>query len=146
MKIVLTAALVLSAFAAEPYVDRQSGLMWQDDSATAEAKMTWHEGMQYCGDLRIGHHEDWRLPTVQELFTLVDFGRREPAAIKAIRHVRSEDYWTSTTDLSDTDDAWLVFFENGAVDNYAKTRKRHIRCVRNLTPVETGETPAPAAK
>lgn len=120
--------------AAQPYVDRASGLMWQDDGVTAHTKMTWYEASQYCKDLKIGNYDDWRLPTVRELLTLVDYRREDPASISQIRYVHPGDYWTSVTDVSDSSDAWLVFFEHGEVDNYDKSHKRYLRCVRNLKP------------
>ncbi len=118
--------------AAQPYVDKSGGLMWQDDGVTANTKMTWYEASQYCKDLKIGNYDDWRLPTVRELLTLVDYRKEDPAFISQIRYVHSGDYWTSVTDVSDTSDAWLVFFEHGEVDNYDKSHKRYLRCVRSL--------------
>lgn len=52
-------------------VDVQTGLEWQKDvSAT---KMTWAVASATCADLSLGGKDDWRLPEVQELLSLVDF-------------------------------------------------------------------------
>lgn len=132
MRIIRLILIAASLYAGQTFIDMKNGLMWQDDGVTANAKMTWEEATEYCSGLKLAGYDDWRLPTVKELLTLVDYAREDPAAIRQIRYVRSEDYWTSVTDVSDRSDAWLVFFESGMVDNYDKTHRRHLRCVRKV--------------
>ena len=43
--------------------------MWQVD--TAVDGMDWNNAADHCSGLRIGGHEDWRLPTVSELRSLI---------------------------------------------------------------------------
>jgi hypothetical protein len=55
----------------------------------------------------------WRLPTIQELLTLVDYGRHDPA-IDAIFECKSDYYWSSTpAALSPAVYAWIVYFYDG---------------------------------
>jgi len=45
-----------------------SGLEWQDGHADT---VSWAQAIAYCDDLTEGGHEDWRLPTIDELRSLV---------------------------------------------------------------------------
>ncbi|MBH1989428.1 MAG: DUF1566 domain-containing protein [Myxococcaceae bacterium] len=51
--------------------DSRTGLQWQ--KATASGVCDWTNATQYCESLMLGGHADWRLPTVIELQTLVDY-------------------------------------------------------------------------
>ncbi len=124
-------ALGVLALAAETYTDPKTGLMWQDDRDAYDRELTWHLAVNYCGNLRLDGYSDWRLPTVRELYTLIDLAREDPAAVKALRFAASEDYWSASQVVGDRDDAWLVYFEDGVVNHYSKTRERNVRCVRD---------------
>ena len=53
--------------------DNATGLMWQqDDSGTG---YNWSEALTYCETLSTGGYDDWRLPNVKELQSVVDYGR-----------------------------------------------------------------------
>lgn len=126
--ILLTATLLT----AQTYTDKKLKLMWQDDIAAQNVKGYWEDALEYCENLRLGNYKDWRLPSVRELYSLIDLNADDPAAIEQLDHVVSGDYWSSSVCVSDVSDAWLVYFEDGVVNHYSKTRKRHIRCVRDL--------------
>ncbi len=91
--------------------DRSTGLMWtQADSGRG---MNWQEALDYAGNLRIGGHDDWRLPNAKELQYIVDYSRspehtQTPAmdpvfeTTGVINEAGQRDYpffWTSTTHL-----------------------------------------------
>jgi len=42
----------------------------------------------------------------------------------------SNDYWSSTTNASDSSYAWNVYFDLGDDDWYGKTYEGYVRCVR----------------
>ena len=48
--------------------DETTDLMWQQDTGP---KLLWEESKAYCIDLPLAGYEDWRMPTIRELFTLV---------------------------------------------------------------------------
>lgn len=61
-------------------LDRQTGLRWQrelpacDSSAVcseADALASYQEAVDYCADLELDGHEDFRVPSILELYTLV---------------------------------------------------------------------------
>jgi len=129
--IIMMLAIVSFLLADNTYKDPKTDLIWQDDVAAKNVKGDWDDAMDYCDYLRLNGHKDWRLPSVQELYSLIDLNADDPAAIEQLRNVESADYWSASICVSDLSDAWLVYFEDGVVNHYAKSRKRHIRCVRN---------------
>lgn len=52
--------------------DLVTGLMWQK-SPDLENKRTWEEARAGAAALHVGGHRDWRLPTIKELYSLIDF-------------------------------------------------------------------------
>lgn len=60
--------------------DRATGLQWaQADSAQV---MDWESALAYAEGLELAGHDDWRLPNVKELQSIVDYSR-SPSATDA---------------------------------------------------------------
>lgn len=55
--------------------DLVTGLMWQSDPG---GKKTWAEAVAGAAACRTGGHEDWRLPTIKELYSLINFCGIDP--------------------------------------------------------------------
>jgi len=107
--------------------DTSTGLMWQQEAA---AQMTWEEALSYCENLSLASYTDWRLPNRNELRSLKDFSKYLPAIDTiAFPDTPSDLYWSSTTDVSDTDNAWTVNFNNGWLDAN-KSWQLYVRTVR----------------
>lgn len=89
-----------------------------------------------CGALALGSYRDWRLPTRQELMTLVDPTRSNPAAYTIFAFTASLGYWTADR-VPTTDLAWGINFTTGAPSLVSVTSSYAVRCVRgrplNLT-------------
>jgi len=108
--------------------DSGTGLEWQkSDKGTLQ---TWQSALSYCEQLSLNGKNDWRVPNIRELKSLVDYKRYYPSVGQAIS-CQSSIYWSATTVANDTHlSAWTIFFGNGDDIWKAKTEKYHVRCVR----------------
>jgi hypothetical protein len=101
-------------------LDQESGLVWA--KSPTSAKDTWYSALEYCTRLTLGGRKGWRLPTIEELASLVDPSNRDPAL--PIGHpftVNGEYYWSSSTCVYDRNNAWIVHMPSGEVnDQYPK--------------------------
>src|SRR5262252_5957843 len=121
-----TRFVVLSNFASAAVLDRETGLIWERSPSATEQIGVPLPGVfggdyaaSHCNNLTVGNRMGWRLPTVQELLTLVDpsqSGLKLPAGHPFI-NVQSA-YWTSTTyvvtNLGQALAFWTVHFSIGA--------------------------------
>lgn len=55
--------------------DRVTGLMWQKDPGP---KKTYRDAVAGAFTSRVGGHDDWRLPTIKELYSLILFNGMDP--------------------------------------------------------------------
>ncbi|MCB1306545.1 MAG: DUF1566 domain-containing protein [Leptospiraceae bacterium] len=68
--------------------DNRTSLMWVnsadtngDSSINSSDKLTQSSAVSYCSSLTYAGHSDWRLPTVKELYSLMNFGQgRDPSS------------------------------------------------------------------
>ena len=108
--------------------DPSTGLVWQQATA---GPMTWKEALAYCEALSLAGHEDWRLPSVTELHSIVEYGSRGPSADPArFPGTAGAYYWSSTTYVWHTDAAWVVSFHDGDVNDNNKSFPYYVRAVR----------------
>lgn len=119
--------------------DASTGLVWQQNTARNASGnyidyMTWEETLAYCEALDLGGYTDWRLPTIKELRSLVDYGGFGPAIDETFfPNTVSGNYWSSTTVSDSTNKAWVVYFLNGySYPSYYKSSSVNmfIRAVR----------------
>ncbi len=95
-------------------LDRSTGLMWQytDDSV----KRSWRETLKHVEELELGGFDDWRLPNIQELYSIVDISRNNPSVSRDFFSLKPLVYWSSSTCVFDTSRAWTVRFNDGFVN------------------------------
>ena len=113
-------------------LDTETGLVWEaSPDATAR---TWADAVAYAYAKEVGGRKGWRLPTVEELASLVDTsvsGSPKLPSGHPFTNVQSNFYWSSTTDVSTTSNAWVVNFSSGNVDGYFdKGYNGYVWCVR----------------
>lgn len=133
----------------EIVMDTKTGLQWQRDYGNPSNHA---DAERYAESLRLGGFADWRLPTREELKSLVDYTRTVPAIdVDAFPstppehpdvfdeddndHIRF--YWTSTKTAFDPDLAWVVNFEFGNNDHRAVHFDSYTRAVRGSTSTQT---------
>jgi len=131
-KAALLFLLILLTSEASMVRDRHTHLMWEDTPHVKETKITHPRAKEYCSELTLGGYKNWRLPTIHELLTLVDYSRVSPAILNAFSYIEDESfYWTSTR-VADEDDAfWGVNFKRGASSKASEYYDRYVRCVRD---------------
>ncbi len=109
----------------------ESKLMWQDNSEAKTVNNTWGNAIKYCEDLSFAGYSDWRLPNKNELLSIVDRSKYNPAINGAFKNVTtSSDYWSSTTYAGYTSLAWYVNFYDGDTNDCNKDYSLYVRCVR----------------
>jgi len=121
--------------------DNNTGLHWQQIlpelyyGCTGEdmegKKCKWQEAVNYCNDLNYGGYNDWRLPTVEELETIVDYGKLYPAVDEAyFPNAPLKGFWSYSSMVGFADNAWYVDLADGDTWGDAKSSEYGVRCVR----------------
>jgi len=105
--------------------DTETGLEWTKEYATNK---TWQQALDYCETLNYGDYSDWRLPNIEELKTLIDDTIYSPAS--TFPGMPSSLFWSSSSYVGNTVNAWNVYFYNGYVSRYDKAGNYYARCVR----------------
>ena len=129
--------------------DLDTLLMWEKKTvANADATVSWAtaaseavsaatgtsaNGEQFSGSL--GGYQDWRLPSVVELETIVDFnppacGTGGTCILTVFGPTHLGDYWAITSDQTDAAKAWVIGFDDGTLDVIAKSGAAATRVVR----------------
>lgn len=107
--------------------DPRTGLTWEQAGSPKPYQQA--AAIQYCTDLRLAGHTDWRLPELYELFSIIDHSRTNPA-INPIFKAVANDYWSATTFATFPDGAWFVNFFSGYVYFDNKGFVLYVRAVR----------------
>jgi hypothetical protein len=128
--------------------DQNTGLMWTASTADVNNdgviddrdQMDWQEALAWCENLVRAGHDDWRLPTIKELATIVDVNTYNPAIETGyFPDTLSAHYWSSTSGSQLPGCAWSVDFtygdstyfgESGELFEYSKSSAYYVRAVR----------------
>lgn len=111
--------------------DEQTNLMWQDDYEARSVEKNWDDARKYCANLTLGGYDDWRLPSIEELRSIVDYGSHEPAINASFKNVANDIYWSSTSYAGDSSSACVILFSSGGVDRFSKSDTWFVRCVKD---------------
>ena len=114
----------------ETVFDSATGLVWQKASVSGK---DWNGALSYCESLTLAGKSDWRLPNKNELMTLIDYSKSEPASI--FPGMTSETLWSSTfnTYYGGTNGLLTVKTGNGMIDYDYNSTELSVRCVRSDT-------------
>ena len=127
--------------------DSKSGLVWQHSPPTTggpgnDGRYDWLGALAYCDALTLANQDDWRLASVVEAASIVDWGKADAAADETIFVVPtagSATYWTRTAVQNDATAAWGIYGKAGESGGFGKTQSHRLRCVRAgaaLAPVD----------
>ena len=133
--------------------DLNTGLIWQ--KTPPQNHYSWTDALAYAEKLNIAGHDDWRLPTIKELYSLADFRgsmrlRRPfidteyfdfyyPDTSQGFRDMDAQ-YWSSTkyvgrtmrNDISafgfNVADGRIKSYPTG--ENHGRMARNYVRCVR----------------
>lgn len=110
------------------------GQSWNAVNSTcngASASITWQDALQLSPSINEGGFDDWRLPSIKELATLVEQKCVDPAINSIVFPATpAENYWTSTTVSDEATSAWAMAFYNGRNNTKEKLLDLHTRFVR----------------
>jgi len=108
--------------------NENTGLMWQQTDA---GPMTWDNTLSYSENLSLAGFTDWRLPTIEELRSIVDHSRYYPAVNSTFfPDTKLSAYWSSSSRAEAPNYAWPVGFSFGDGYNYVKIDTHYARSVR----------------
>ena len=139
MRTILLIMIGLSTFLSADFTksrdvitDSKTGLEWQDNNESNSTKRSWQGAIDYCESLSLNAYDDWRLPNINELKTLIDRSKEQPAIVNGFEYVQSDSYWSSTSIVDHENVAWFVYFYNGSVfGDPPKDDNLYVRCVRD---------------
>ena len=120
--------------------DHSTGLMWQQST---NEKVTHEEAVNDADEFELAGHDDWRLPTIKELYSLINFdGETGSSVLNAKPYIDiyyfefgygnilageryiDAQYWSSTEYVSTTmdgdDTVFGVNFADGRIKGYPK--------------------------
>jgi len=112
------------------------GQVWDGTTCTGEAGAhRFNRAMAL--QINFADCSDWRVPNVDELESIVDPNRTEPAintdAFPNTRHAGAylrPAFWTSSVDSGSPNRANIIFFDNGGVSSSEMDDSHHVRLVR----------------
>ena len=120
-------------------LDEFTNLCWQDPKA--DGVYTWEEATQYCETLDNGGHDDWRLPTIEEFFNILDDCGSYVIGEDEVSCNACEDeslcialfgsnpglYWSSTVEQLGT---CIIDLTGGYMNYEDNSQLANVRCIR----------------
>ena len=95
--------------------------------------MAWQHAIDYIALLNAEQYlgyDDWRLPSIKELITLMDYSLNRPPLDPLFGSGTWSYYWTSTTYAYNSSEAWRGDFYDGQAMILAKDKNIFVRPVR----------------
>ena len=101
----------------------------------------YHEGVQYCKNLRLGDYDDWRMPTTKEGHTIAHYGAARPtihmkyfkdvfAGLPGYGDRGKGGMWVGPIAPDHPNSAWHLGFIDGHLMGYPRGGYKTTRCVR----------------
>jgi uncharacterized protein DUF1566 len=131
--------------------DNNTKLVWEKQSFDGSihdmrTAFKWDQAFAHVAELNKANfagHDDWRLPNLRELESIVDYVYHDPVVAPAFNHdckrgatvlsgscTASDFYWSSTTFEFNPKLALRVVFDHGFTEDSDKRSTHHVRAVR----------------
>jgi hypothetical protein len=96
--------------------DNNTKLMWTKSAGAGDGHFDYWKSVDYCDGLELAHHNDWRLPPLSELKSLVDKSQKHPPTLPPghpFTNVLLVPGYFTTTNYYNLDAVWSVDFKYG---------------------------------
>ena len=144
---------VLESYDSKAVYDKETGLIWEREPAILNGQsaldlfnLRWQEAQWRCNRQDSGNRIGWRLPTVQELASLIDPSQQALPDQHPFINVQQAFYWSATSIANNTQaasaaptntaNAWIVSFANGVVATTGKVNRHFLWCVHDRQHVD----------
>ena len=131
-KLLLTLSAVASVYAADITFDSGTSLIWQDNRDVKKSSYTLPQAQSYCSNLKLGEYSDFRVPTLRELQTIVDYNNYNPAMLNGFKNPHADEFWSSTPYVYSSGTFWIVDFKKGSTEMRSERYSKNIRCVQRI--------------
>jgi hypothetical protein len=99
--------------------DRLSRLTWTRNASCSRVFINWKDAGHMVEQMNIKKvfgFDDWRLPHILELESLIDLDMHSPALPEGHPFTNIQDYyWSGTTSIYETRYAWTLYLQDGAL-------------------------------
>ena len=108
--------LVLTNMNSEAVLDRETGLVWEQSPDIHAYE--WRVALARCGGLTKGGRLGWRLPTIQELASLIEATQSTHSLpsghpFSYVQLNNDSFYWSANTSVDISTGAWGMYFSVG---------------------------------
>jgi hypothetical protein len=119
--------------------DNLTGLTWARNADLNNGSSTWQGALDFATNLSLCGYEDWRLPNITELRSLIDYSKNQPSIMSGhpFSNVRFQGdittvvYWSSTTNMSNPSSAFTLEFYLGEINYKIKSGSGKVWPVRS---------------
>ncbi|RUM62395.1 MAG: DUF1566 domain-containing protein [Sulfurimonas sp.] len=120
----------------EVVYDEKTNLIWQDNISVKTDRFIWEDAIDYCEALDFANSQEWRVPNINELFSIVHMEHAFPSINTDIfkNIVPRYYYWSSTTFAGNTNFVWNIYFGYGHESTCTRNHRYYVRCVRDKEP------------
>ena len=106
--------------------DTKTGSMWQMERTKSMKSI--EDARQYAGSLKLGGYDDWRLPTVFELYDLINL--KDLHVASSCNMQLDGNFWSDEHGGEGTAGAWEISDQCDPSRSYAKATQGYVRTIR----------------
>jgi len=118
----------------DPHVavhDRKTNLVWSAEPLQGGANLNHADALKACTQCDLLAAADWRAPTIEELLSIVDYTRYDPAVDPEFFKGPYGWTWSSTLYKGSAGYAWCVYLLYGRSYIFGQADQGRVRAVRS---------------